>query len=242
MMFDLCHMTREEFAEAVAGERWLIIPLGTAEEHGPHLPLGSDMIQAEHVARVVAQEIGGLVAPGIPYGLCRSTRNFPGTISLSFETVEALVREILAEYIRHGARKILMLSGHAGGAHLEAVRQAAQHVVEQDDRVTILVIGPYDIRLSLPEFSTMPAADGHAGAMETSVMLAIDAALVRTERVAPASRPCFPPGQVLRQPERFFPAGVMGDPRGASVELGRRLLASFAAEVAKILRDFPRGG
>ncbi len=242
MMLDLCHMTRMEFAEAMAAERWLIIPLGATEEHGPHLPLGSDTIQAQHVARAVARELDGLVAPGLPYGLCRSTRNFPGTISLSLGALEALVREILVEYVRQGARKILMLSGQGGGAHLEAVRQAALHAVERDERVTVAVIGPTDIRLSLPEVSALPSADAHAGALETSVMLAIDATLVRTDRMVPVSRPCFPPGQVLRYPERFFPAGVMGDPCGASGELGRRVLDRFAAEVVKLLKGFARGG
>ncbi len=235
-------MTRDEFAEAMTAGCWLIIPVGSMEAHGPHLPLGSDMIQAEHVARVVAQAVDGIVAGGIAYGLCGSTKNFPGTISLTFGTLEALAREILAEYVRHGARKILILSGHGGVAHLEALRQAALGVMERDQRVTILAVGPHDIHLPLPEGPPMPAADGHAGALETSVMLAIDSRLVRELQAAPRCQPEFPPGQLLRHPEQFFPAAVVGDPRAASRELGRQLIAAFATEVAKLLRRSPEEG
>ncbi len=242
MSFDLRHVSREEFAEAMAAGLWLIIPLGATEAHGPHLPLGSDTIQAEYVARAVAREVGGLVAPGIPYGLCRSTRNFPGTISLSFGTAEAVVREILTDYVRHGARKILILSGHAGGAHLEAVREAALRLVERDERVTILVIGPSDLALPPSETAPIAAGDGHAGAWETSVMLAIDAGRVRRDRLPSASRPRVPAGQILAHPERSSPSGVMGDPRGASPEAGARLLSAYVAETVRILRENPSGG
>ena len=82
-----------------------------------------------------------------PYGLCRTTRNFPGTVSISFETLEALVREVLAGYVQHGARRIAVVSGHAGGAHMEALRQAALALVEETEGLTVLVIGPRDIPL-----------------------------------------------------------------------------------------------
>lgn len=96
MTHDVAGMTIVEFAEAMARNAWLLLPIGTTEEHGPHLPLASDMIQAEHVCRAVARAADGIVAPGVPYGVCRTTRNFPGTISLRARTLEALVREILA--------------------------------------------------------------------------------------------------------------------------------------------------
>jgi creatinine amidohydrolase/Fe(II)-dependent formamide hydrolase-like protein len=121
-----------EFQAAVARNPWLILPVGTTEEHGPHLPLGADTVQAERIAAAVAERTGALVAAPIPYGLCRTTRNFPGTISISYETVERLAVEILQGFAAQGLRRFLVFSGHAGGAHMVALRQAALRLVPED--------------------------------------------------------------------------------------------------------------
>lgn len=237
MSHDIGSMTMLEFAEAMARNAWILLPIGTTEEHGPHLPLSSDTLQAEHICHAVACEMNAVVAPSVGYGVCRTTRNFPGTISLSPGTLEALVREILAGYAEKGARRIAVISGHAGGAHMEAMRQAALPLVEEDEGLTILVIGPYDIPSpSLVEVGS-PVEDGHAASVETSVMLAIDPCLVRTDRIPEAGRPQFPRFQVLSHPERLFPSGVMGDASRASPALGEQTLRHVVGEIVRILRD-----
>lgn len=237
MNHDIGSMTMLEFAEAMARKAWLLLPIGSTEEHGPHLPLASDMIQAEYVCRAVAREVNGVVAPGVAYGLCRSTRNFPGTISLSSGTLEGLVREILAGYVEKGARRIGVISGHAGGAHMEALRQAALPLVERDEGLTILVIGPYDIPLPSLAEARPPAEDGHAASIETSVMLAIDPRLVRSDRIPDAPRPRFPRFQILSHPERLFPSGVLGDASKASPALGDGALRHVIGEIVRILMN-----
>ncbi|MBI5167541.1 MAG: creatininase family protein [candidate division NC10 bacterium] len=89
------NITMVEFEERVRTGAWVIIPVGTLEEHGPHLPLGTDAIQAEHLAGAVARAVGALVAPTLNYGLCRTTRNFPGTVYLSYETLERAAYEVM---------------------------------------------------------------------------------------------------------------------------------------------------
>lgn len=241
MTLEVRSMTMVEFGDAMRRGAWLLLPIGTTEEHGPHLPLGSDMIQAEYVCRAVAREVDGVVAPGIPYGLCGTTRNFPGTISVSFGTLEALVREVLAGYVEKGARKIALLSGHAGGAHMEALRQAALSLVTRDDRPTILVIGPHDIPLPFSEAAGLAAGQGHAGSVETSAMLVIDERLVRADRIPEGTRPRFPRFQVLPHPELLFPSGVMGETSTVSRELGERVLGHIVAEIVAVLRPTPSG-
>jgi creatinine amidohydrolase len=216
------------------------------------------MIQAEYVCRAVAREVNGVVGPGVAYGVCRTTRNFPGTISLSSRTLEALVREILAGYIEKGARRIAVISGHAGppgthgiavgagllrsGAHMEALRQAALPLVERDERLTIMVIGPYDIAFPFLAEVASAAADGHAASIETSVLLAIDPHLGRTNRIPEAGRPQFPRFQVLSHPEGLFPSGVMGDASQASAALGEQTLQHVVGEIVKLLKGMLSGG
>jgi creatinine amidohydrolase len=237
MSNDLGAMTRLEFTEALGRNPWLLLPVGTTEEHGPHLPLASDTIQAEHVCHVVACQVNGIVAPSIAYGVCRATRNFPGTISLSSGTLEALVREILAEYVEKGVRRIAVISGHAGGAHMQALRQAALPLAEQDEALTILVVGPYDIPLPSSAEARPNAADGHAASLETSVMLAIDPNLVRGDRISESETPRLPRFHVICHPERLFPSGVMGDASTASRALGEHALRHVANEIVRILQE-----
>lgn len=229
-------LTMAEFAARAGASPWLILPVGTTEEHGPHLPLGADIIQAEYLAERVAEAVDGLVAPGLAYGLCRTTRNFPGTISISYGTLEALATEILQGYAGQGFRKILVLSGHAGGAHMMALRQAALRLAEADERLTILVLCTYDVP---PPFLAAEGlmGDGHAGSLETSTMWAIAADLVHLDAVPEATRPRFPPFQVLAHPERYFPSGVMGDTSKASRELGERAVAAMVDRIAALLRE-----
>ena len=237
MSHDIGSMTMVEFAEAMARSAWLLLPIGTTEEHGPHLPLASDTIQAEHICHAVACEMNGVVAPSVGYGVCRTTRNFPGTISLSPSTLEAMVREILAGYAEKGARRIAVISGHAGGAHMEAMRQAALPLVERDEGLSILVIGPYDIPSpSLVEVWS-PVEDGHAASVETSVMLAIDPCLVRGDRIPEEVEPRFPRFQILSHPERLFPSGVMGNPSKASRVVGEQVLRHLTDAIVRILQE-----
>ena len=85
--FHLANLTKDEYAEAMRQGWWILVPFGTVEQHGPHLPLGADLYYAEHICSAVAEQLNGLVAPALPYGVCRSMRHFPGTISLSPATL-----------------------------------------------------------------------------------------------------------------------------------------------------------
>lgn len=239
---DAARLTMHEFTEAVSQGAWLLLPVGTTEEHGPHLPLGSDMLQAEFVASSVASAVDGVVAPGLAYGVCRTTRKFPGTVSLSFHTFATLVREVLEGYVKTGARRIAIISGHAGGAHMEALHQAAEPLVEREEDLIILILGPADIPLPSLEHAGVSGGDGHAGAVETSVMLAIQERLVHLDRIPAATRPVFPRGQLLRHPESLFPSGIMGEVSPSSRDLGKRVLMAGVAEVARILALASREG
>lgn len=212
----------------------LLVPVGIVEEHGPHLPLDTDSIQAQHTCDLVAERVGALVAPLIAYGNCSSTRNFPGSFSLRFDTLRALARDILADCQRHGLRTVAFVSGHAGGAHMRALKLAAEEHLETDPTMRILVLSDYELLSDFPGAKDVPAWDGHAGAMETSRMLAIRPDLV-VGRGKP-HRVRFPEFLVERDAQKHFPEGVMGDPTLASEALGKAANAWIVERLAKALQ------
>jgi creatinine amidohydrolase len=238
----LADLTYEEFAAAMQEPRWLLLPFGTIEEHGPHLPLHTDLLHAEHVCLAVARQVGGLAAPGLPYGVCRTMRNFPGTISLTPATLTAVAREILAEYVRHGARKLALVTGHAEAAHAEALREAGLAVVAGSPELVVLLIGPYDFLEPVRREAALVGRDGHAGSIETSGILAIDPGAVRLDRVPAVTRPRLSAFRVLANPEREFPTGVRGDTSKISARLGDRANAHVISEIVRVLRNVDERG
>jgi creatinine amidohydrolase len=230
----LDELTMEEFSEKVKADTVVILPIGATEEHGPHLPLSTDSLQPEFIAKKVAKATGAIVAPPIRYGLCSSTRNFPGTISLSFDTLRSLVFDILSELTRHGIKKMVVLSGHAGRIHMAALRQAAEMIVREND-VRIMVLSDYDIAYDLIEIDmSIPKDDGHSGLIETSRIMDIREDLVKGDGVAGNTRP--PKFMVLQDPEKYFPTGVMGDPTGASKPKGDQINDYIVKELVKLIK------
>ncbi|UCE45302.1 MAG: creatininase family protein [Methanobacteriota archaeon] len=227
-------LTSEDFSAIVKRNPIAILPMGAVEEHGSHLPLGTDSFQCEEVVNRLAKEFGALVLPPIRYGDCRSTRNFPGTISLSFETLQAVVMDVLSELARNGISRVVVLSGHAGSGHMASLKLAAQRVAERHANMKIMVLSDYDIAYDLAG-KEFPETDGHAGQIETSRMLAIRPDLVGAERPCGDSRP--PRYMIVNDPERCFPSGVMGDSRDASAEKGKRIDDYIFTELSRIMTE-----
>lgn len=215
----------------------LLVPVGIVEEHGPHLPLDTDSIQAVHTCDEVGRRTGALVAPLLAYGNCSSTRNFPGSFSLRFDTLRMVAADILADCARHGITTTAFVSGHAGGAHMRALKLAAEEHVEKHPEARVFVLSDYELLdgfdAKLASGVDVPRWDGHAGAMETSRMLAIKPDLVGKQRAA--HRVNFPDFLVEAHPEKHFPTGVMGDPTLASVELGRAANEWIASRMVEVL-------
>lgn len=227
-------LTSAEFSRLVERKPLVIVPFGSTEEHGSHLPLCTDSFQAEAVARRLAEEFDAVLCPPVRYGLCKLTRNFPGTISLSFDTVRALAFELVSELARNGIDKVLLLSGHAGREHMSALREGALKAVEAYEHVTVMVLSDYELAYELrgKEFSP---EDGHAGEIETSRMLHVRPELVGRARPSGRARP--PSFMVVKHPERYFPTGVLGDARKASAAKGLRIEEYVVARLAELVES-----
>ena len=241
LWFDELDMS--EVKEASKAGKVIIIPIGSVEEHGDHLPLGTDSLQPEYVALEVAKKTGCLVAPPVRYGICHLTRNFPGTISIKFESLFRIIFDILHEFIRNGFSKILVLSGHAGQAHMAALRLAAQKVIWQHEgkysnrKPRIIVCSDYDFAYEL-KGKYFDEKDGHAGTIETSRILSIRPDLVNKK--GKKAFPIFPRFEIISQPEKLFPSGVIGDPANASASKGRMVNQYVIKEVSKLITELKR--
>ena len=233
-------LTSEEFSNAVDDFSTVILPIGAVEEHGWHLPLNTDTIQPEKVAEDVERMLEGekykvLIAPTLNYGNCRTTANFPGTISISPDSLRSIVFDILTEFMRHGLKNIVILSGHAGRNHMAALRMAAEDALEEGD-AKIMVLSDYDIAYKhLGE--EVPADDGHAGMLETSRVMAIRPDLVKLDRSRGESHPKLPPYRVLKNPEDHFTNGYRGYPDRATTQLGENMNRKIAEELAGLIKE-----
>lgn len=213
-------LTSPEFKAIAKRKPLVIVPFGSVEEHGSHLPLCTDSFQAEEVARRVALTFGGIVCPPIRYGDCHSTRNFPGTISISFDTLRMLTIDVLSELDRNGIDKILVITGHAGSAHMIALRLGAQSVVEKNPRLKVMFLSDYDLAYEL-RGKEFPDGDGHGGLIETSRMLNIRPELVRGTR--PKGKTWAPQFMIVANPEKYIPTGVLGDSASATASKGSKI-------------------
>jgi creatinine amidohydrolase len=211
-------LTSDSFAKIVKKKPLVIVPFGSVEEHGSHLPLCTDAFQAEEVANRVAVRFDAIVCPPVRYGDCRSTRNFPGTISLSFEAVQAVACDIVSELARNGIDKVMLLTGHAGTAHMAALKLGAMKAQEKNPRLKIMVLSDYDLAYELLG-KKFPKDDGHGGEIETSRILNIRPELVAKSRPKGKSKP--PEYMILPDPEKYFPAGIRGDTTRATAKKGK---------------------
>jgi len=221
----------------------VIVPVGSVEEHGVHLPLCTDSLQPEYVAVEVARKTGCLVAPPLRYGVCNSTRGFPGTISITFDALHRIMRDILEEFIRNGFIRILVLSGHAGQTHMAALRLAAQEVVwnhqtqSSKGRPRIMVCSDYDFAYEL-RGKYFSQEDGHAGTIETSRVMNIRPELIKAKGLESYLK--SPRFEVVADAERYFPSGVIGDPTAASAQKGRMINKYVVKQTEKLVEELKR--
>lgn len=236
----LCEeITMPEFIDGLSKTRTVLIPFGATEEHGPHLPLGTDTFQAADVCRLLAGQRQLFVAPVVPYGVCRSTGDHPGTISLTTETLKALAIDLVRSFYRQGLRNVVLLSGHAGGTHNATLLDAGETLLRELPELRIAVASEYALAYEAGKGLVETAGDSHAGEIETSRMLATRPQMVKG--TAPAEKFVFPAFILVRDKRRYWPGGVAGDPTKASAEKGRQLEALVVAALGRLVDELEKG-
>ncbi len=214
----------------------VILPLGSLEEHGPHLPLGTDTFHAMEVARRVALLRPVVVAPPLFYGMCRSTREHPGTVSISGDALRTMLLAMGRELCRQGWHNLVFISGHAGGTHMSAIYETGEQLLAELPEVRVAVVNLLDLlREVLAERPDLvqTKGDSHAGEVETAIMMAAYPDLVRG--TAPEEWPRFPKYVLVRNKRHYWPGGVWGNPAPATAAQGEAILAAEADRLALVI-------
>jgi creatinine amidohydrolase len=227
-------MTMGEFEEGLERTKSVLIPFGSVEEHGFHLPLSTDTIQAYEVGKAAARLIPLFIAPPIHYGCCRSTSCHPGTVSISTSTLKCLMKDIVSSLHKQGLRNFIILTGHAGGAHKMALLDAGEELISVIKDCRLAVLTEYDLAYEEGKGIIETKGDSHAGEIETSRILYLYPELVRG--TGKREFPNFPKGILVRDKRKFWNNGVWGDPEKASVEKGKLINDLVVAKLVEFVR------
>jgi creatinine amidohydrolase len=246
----LAENTDAELVEFLKTHHTVYVPVGATEQHGPHSPVGTDVILPQEIARRVCERQGdALVAPPLPYSLSYPHRGFTSEFSLGIETFMAVVRDLVVAFGRAGFQRIVFLNGHFDNtfALAYACAQASESLPEGAKAF------PFNYWDGLTAAQAAEMTEGgkglHAGDGEVSMLLAIDPELVDME-LANAEFPNFPetitkspalhtafflaaPGSVYRMTR----SGTWGDATQATAAKGERFLEAGVESVINLMHD-----
>jgi creatinine amidohydrolase len=225
----------KELTPVAVGERLLqrstlIVPVGTTEQHGPHLPLGCDTIIVERLADDLSEEFGILRTPSVEYGVHATTRPFPGGAALRRRTLHRVMNELIESWEEGaGVREFFIITAQASEAHLEALSAI------RTDEATVQVVDIFSI-----DFGSLldRPAPIHGGELDTSLLLFLAPHLVRMElaqdfELTPAMLARYRPGHSRRLPPGS--PGSVGYPSLASAQKGERLYRFIFDRVSSCL-------
>jgi creatinine amidohydrolase len=246
----MAEITWPEFEAKTQAKVPFFLPVGATEQHGPHLPLGVDVYLPTHVAAKVAAEVGGLVAPTIPYGYKSQPRSgggqaFPGTTSLAAHTLSLVVRDVIYDLGLHGVRRFVIVNGHFENTWpiIEGLDLAMRELRRDGiDDVTAVRLEYWDFvhRQTLDRLfpEGFPGTDlEHASLLETSMMLVVRPDLVDMEKVPSDGPARFPTYDRTPVPPGMVPAsGVLARAQGSTAEKGQWLIDDHVSLIAAAVR------
>ncbi|MDR5655941.1 creatininase family protein [Halodesulfurarchaeum sp. HSR-GB] len=221
--------------EEVAGQEvhTVIIPIGATEQHGPHLPVGTDSMIGEEISTRVANRLGDtLVAPPIQVGCSPSHTDYPGTISISSDVLKGLIDDYLDSLDGHGFQFAVLLPSHGG--NFPPVETAAAELAPKYSELSLIPIVDLNrftelINQGLEEAGLEyqePVI--HGGGTETAMMMAIEPSRVRNSELRPGNEGLKSRSAVLNLGfQSVTDAGVLGDPTVATPEVGEHIITSL---------------
>jgi creatinine amidohydrolase len=236
------HMTWEEYGQEV-GRRIIILPVGSLEQHGPHLPLNTDVVIPRRLAMMAAEELEAMMLPPIAYGYKSQGGGqlFPGTTSLDGTTLINLTLDILRETYRHGGRRFLVLNGHY--ENVAFVTEAVELFLRDADDARVVILSWWD-QVSDEMVDELFAEAGfpgwdmeHAALTETSLMQYFAPELVREDKIIDDQSERKPTYSIFPPPDDIIPkSGVLYKATYASREKGEKLAKQVVGTIVQIAR------
>jgi creatinine amidohydrolase len=237
-------LTAPELKALAARNALPVLPVGSLEQHGPHLPVWTDS-HAAHALSVRAAEqatdLPAVVLPPLWLGLSEHHFPFGGTISLDYATFHAVLRCVVRSLRADGFGRLFIVNGHGG--NIEPLAVSARELAHEFGVPVVATTWPQAAPAEIAAILTAQPGIQHACEGETSLWLALDPGQVRGDRIADAlsnaAAPAAPPGasRFWSFAERAPRTGVRGDPRAATAEKGERIAAAAATGLARMMRD-----
>ncbi|MFP3301089.1 MAG: creatininase family protein [Caldivirga sp.] len=218
-----------------------LLPTGIVEAHGPHLPLGTDALMATYIAEETARRTNVLLLPTVWYGNTYVLDKFPGTISISNETLYRLYLDIFREVARNGVKYLVVVNGHGG--NVDALSMAAKDAARETKLTVILVNWWIDLAKETRR-RVLETPEGHAAEDETSEVWAAYPQLVKAvprdgsadEWVEVRFRVYGKDAYAME-----YTKAVQGYPSKASQEKGRAILEASVNELTQLIEDLKKG-
>ncbi len=259
----LQEMSWKDVEEYLKTSDMVIIPLGSTEQHGPHLPLGTDFYEALGISKLISERTGVIVAPVVLVGYSPYHSGFPGTLSLRAETLEQVLFEAVEWLLKYGFRRFLFFNYHGGN---NAIQTKLIYRVNQSTAGVAIAIGHGGPILKEEEEEGM---DWHAGVSETSIMLFLQPQLVRMDRAQEPEMHFSPQVEELRRLAAKDPSlenvwnallGVpvetkkggasheissngiwsLRDPKEASVDIGQKSVENMVEQAVKFINAWKK--
>ncbi len=236
-------LTAPDFVKAVGRSAGTaLVPLGIVEKHGPHLPLGTDLLDVRELALRAAGQEYTIVFPPYYFGQIFEAKHQPGVLAYSERLIFELLQATVEEISRNGIKKIILVNGHGGNNSFLSFFCQAQLAGQRD--YAVYLFQPASDPEADPAVQSMrkTSMDMHAGEVETSTMLAHRPDLVRLERAGDQSG--ADQARLSELPDTYtaiwwyarFPNHYAGDARPATRELGERVLGARATQLAAMIR------
>ncbi len=234
-------MTRDEAREAFDAGALVVLPTGSIEQHGPHLPVVVDTAAVTHIARAAAQraakEVPVIVTPTMHFGVSHHHMAFAGTLSLPSTVYIAVLRELVRDLHRHGARKVVLVNGHGGNQNPNGV--VVQSIVHDEGLDMALgSLSYWSVPITRKDGTKGAVSPGHAGHFETSLMLALRPDLVQLDRRRKPLGALHSVEHVQEHGAFAHAGGTSDDASEADAEEGKRVLEEITAALAQYLVRF----
>lgn len=213
-----------------------ILPVGSIEQHGPHLPLGTDGI----IACALAQKLAAIFEPSfllplLPFSSSFEHAGFPGSVSLKVTTVSLVINDVVESLESFGVSKLVIVTGHMGNHFL---RNVVQELNRSAPRVLLVPSRHHlDNAYTAAGLSSTPSQDMHSGEGETSIIMHLFPHAVRLDKIKDVDCPGRPLLEVLGM-KAYTATGAIGFPSRATPEKGIALLNVLAGEISKTVKEF----